>query len=55
MRPAFSATGEPPLTLSLFMITCQGTTQAENRTYRFDIGPSTSTYKPVAQNEQSPP
>jgi hypothetical protein len=28
MRPAFSATGEPPLTLSLFMITCQGTTQA---------------------------
>jgi hypothetical protein len=28
MRPAFNATGEPPLTLSLFMITCQGTTQA---------------------------
>jgi hypothetical protein len=55
MRPAINATGEPPLTLSLFMITCQGTTQAENRTYRFDIGPSTSTYKPVAQNEQSPP
>ena len=27
-RPAFNATGEPPLTLSLFMITCQGTTQA---------------------------
>ena len=28
MRPVFSATDEPPLTLSLFMITCQGTTQA---------------------------
>ena len=29
MRPVFSARpGEPPLTLSLFMITCQDTTQA---------------------------
>ena len=55
MRPTSNATGEPPLTLSLSMITCQGTTQAENRTYRFGIGPSTSTYKPVAQDEQSPP
>ena len=37
MRPVFNATGEPPPTLSLFMIACQGTTQAENRTgtYRY--------------------
>ena len=28
MRPTSNATGEPPLTLSLSMITCQGTTQA---------------------------
>ena len=28
MRPDIQRTGEPPLTLSLFMITCQGTTQA---------------------------
>jgi hypothetical protein len=39
MRPAFSATGEPPLTLSLVMITCQGTTQAQNRTSTFRYRP----------------
>ena len=39
MRPAFNATGEPPLTLRLFMITCQGSTQAENRTCSFRYRP----------------
>jgi hypothetical protein len=43
MRPVFSATGEPPLTLSLVMITCQGTTQAQIERARFDIGLGTST------------
>jgi hypothetical protein len=44
MRPVFSATDEPPLTLSLFMIACQGTTQVRKG---FDISLSTSTYKPA--------
>lgn len=39
MRPAFNATGEPPLTLSLFIISCQGTTQPENRTCMFRYRP----------------
>jgi len=39
MRPASNATGEPPLTLSLSMITCQGTTQAEIRTCLFRYRP----------------
>jgi hypothetical protein len=43
MRPVFSATGEPPLTLSLVMISCQGTTQAQIERARFDIGLGTST------------
>jgi hypothetical protein len=46
MRPVFSTTGEPPLTLSLVMITCQGTTQAQIERTRFDIGLGTSTYLP---------
>jgi hypothetical protein len=39
LRPVFSATGEPPLTLSLYMITCQGTTQPENRMSTFRYRP----------------
>ena len=49
MRPAFNATGEPPLTLSLFMITCQGTTQAENRMCMYRYRRRHEHYKPVAQ------
>ena len=41
-------TGEPPLTLGLSMITCQGTTQArKSKRACFDIGLSTSPYRPV--------
>jgi hypothetical protein len=59
MRPVFSATGEPPLTLSLVMITCQGTTQAQNRTSTFRYRPRhehiTAAATCCGANEQSPP
>ena len=59
MRPVFSATGEPPLTLSLVMITCQGTTQAQNRTSTFRYRPRHEHITGAATcrgaNEQSPP
>jgi hypothetical protein len=59
MRPVFSATGEPPLTLSLVMITCQGTTQAQNRTSTFRYRPRHEHVTVAATcrgaNEQSPP
>jgi len=55
MRPAFNATGEPPLTLSPFMICCQGTAQAENRMCLFRYRPQRKHIQARGVNGQSPP
>ena len=44
MRPVFNTTGEPPLTLSLVMITCQGTTQARKSNEYVLISTSAQTH-----------